>query len=287
MWLLALNRSCLDTTTTKKLPRRESKSKKDMKLALDVADLFPDLPESVAFEAKCVEWLAMAQETSQTERDRLIDYEAVKIYALNHPKKTASEVLESCKVEMDVSTICKMRREANEEIGRAANLKKLIQNGGHHLLVHDEKNKILVFGTSAALHYLSVTPIIQCDGTFTCLVLPFTQLYIFHAVLGNGVTYPMLYCLVKGKKQKRYVRLLKLIEAIAMREINKPIFKHPVQVMMDFEKAMINAIRKCSTEAQVVCCFFLFTSNVRKHSVSLMAAIKSAVGQNPEKWSLA
>ena len=101
------------------------------------------------------------------------------------------------------------------------------------------------------------------------------------------MTYPMLYCLVKGKKQKLYVRLLKLVEAIATRETNKPIFKRPVQIMMDFETAMINAVCECSTEAQILCCFFHFTSNVRKHSVKVMAAIKSSVGQNAENMSAA
>ena len=52
----------------------------------------------------------------------------------------------------------------------------------------------------------------------------------------------MLYCLVKGKNQQLYVRLTELVEDIGMSKINKPIFKRPVQVMMDFEKAMINAI---------------------------------------------
>ena len=121
----------------------------------------------------------------------------VKIYALLHPEKSAKEVHEASKVEMHYRSICKMRMAAEKEIGDATNLKELLKNGGHHLL-GDEEQDILVFGTTAALHYLSVTPIIQCDGTFTCVVLQFTQLYIFHAVLANGVTYPMLYCLVKG-----------------------------------------------------------------------------------------
>ena len=68
----------------------------------------------------------------------------------------------------------------------------------------------------------------------------------------------MLYCLVKGKNQQLYVRLLKLVEGIAMDKINKPIFKRPVEIMMDFEMAMINAVCECSREAKVLCCFFHF-----------------------------
>ena len=108
-----------------------------------------------------------------------------------------------------------MRREAKKEIGEATNVDYLIEKGGHHLLGNDGTD-ILVFGTSAALDCMSVAPIIQCDGTFTCVVLPFTQLYIFHQVLVNGVTYPMLYCLVRWKNKELYVRLLALIGAIGI-----------------------------------------------------------------------
>ena len=86
---------------------------------------------------------------------------------------------------MHYRSICKMRKAAKKENGDATNLGELFKKGGHHLLGTDEED-ILVFGTTAALHYLSVTPIIQCDGTFTCVVLPFTQLYIFVAVRENG-----------------------------------------------------------------------------------------------------
>ena len=137
--------------------------KSEMKMAIDAVSLYPKNPECVAFKTECDEALQTAIQTSHAERDSLIDYEAVKIYALNHPKKSAREVLESCKVKMDVSTICKMRREAKKEIGRATNIGELITNGGHHLLGHD-KDDILVFGTPTALHFITVTPIIQCDG---------------------------------------------------------------------------------------------------------------------------
>ena len=76
-------------------------------------------------------------------------------------------------------------------MGEATNVDDLIEKGGHHLLGND-KDDTLVFGTSTALDCMSVTPIIQCNGTFTCVVIPFAQLYIFHAVLVNGVTYLML-----------------------------------------------------------------------------------------------
>ena len=266
--------------------KSKAKVKAEMKMALDVVSLYPKNPESVTFKAKCDEWLETALKDSQAERDRLIDLEAVRIYAIEHPNKSAREVFEASKVKMHVRSICKMRQDARKAKGEATNLKELITKGGHHLLGHD-KDDILVFGTMKALDCMSVTPIIQCDGTFTCVVLPFTQLYIFHAVLENGVTYPMLYCLMEGKNEGLYVRLLKLIEEIAMNNIHKPIFKRPVEFMMDFETAMVNAVRQTSEEAKVLCCFFHFTANIRKRCVQIMAAIKKTVRQNAEKMSAA
>ena len=213
---------------------------KQMKLALDAVSLYPEKTECIEFKKKCDDWLETALQTSQGVRDRLVDLESVIVYALSHPDKTAQQVYDACKVSLKVGSIRNMRRAAKREIGEATNVDELIRDGGHHLLGNDG-NDILVFGTSAALHYMSVTPIIQCDGTYTCVVLPITQLYIFHAVLGNGVSYPMLYCLVKGKNEGLYVRLLRLIEGIAV-AAHKHIFNRPVNVMMDFEMAMINAL---------------------------------------------
>ena len=92
---------------------------------------------------------------------------------------------DACKVSLNVGSIRNMRRAAKDEVRETTNITELIQTREHHLLGNDG-HVILVFGTSAALHYMSVTPIIQCDGTFTCVVLPFTQLYIFVAVRENG-----------------------------------------------------------------------------------------------------
>mgnify|MGYP004636557411 CR=1 FL=1 len=264
----------------------KTKVRSAMKLALDAATLYPKTPEAIQFKADCDEWLQKALQTSQEVRDRLIDIESVKVYIMTHINTSPKDIFDACKVSLNEGSIRNMKSTLTKEMADTKNVDDLVAKGGHHLLGHD-KNNILVFGTTAALHYMSVTPIIQCDGTFTCVVLPFAQLYIFHAVLGNGVTYPMLYCLLRGKKQELYVSLLNLIESIAMREINKPIFKRPVEFMMDFETAMINAVGKSSQEARVLCCFFHYTANVRKHSVSVMAAIKRAVGKNAEKIAAA
>ena len=260
--------------------------KREMQRKAESLAAFSTGEEALQFHRDCEKWKQVALSFSKKKRERLLDVEAVKIYALNHMEKSAKQVHDACCVKINIHSICNMRRAALKEIGDARNVDDLIENGGHHLLGHDKKD-ILVFGMTAALHYLSVTPVIQCDGTFTCVVLPFTQLYVFHAVLGNGVSYPMLFCLARGKDKELYVRLLNLVETIAMEKINKPIFKRPVDVVMDFEQAMITALSRHNAAATVHCCFFHFTANIRKNSRSVMAEIKGAVGQDAEKRSAA
>ena len=120
-----------------------------------------------------------------------------------------------------------------------------------------------MFGLASAIVFLSNTTLIQGDGTFTCVVHPFTQLYIFHALLKNGVSYPLLYCLVKGKNEDIYERLIKLVEKIAA-ERSTTILKRPVRLMMDFEQAFMTAARKCKVGATIACCFFHFVKNIKK-----------------------
>ena len=257
-----------------------------MKRKTESLAAFATSEEALQFHAECERWKEQALSFSKTTRARLLDVEAVKIYALNHPGKSAKEVHDACCVKIPVRTICNMRHAAMMETGDVKTIKELVEHGGHHLLGHDEQD-ILVFGMTAALHNLSVTPTILCDGTFTCVVLPFTQLYIFHAVLGKGVAFPMLFCLVRGKREDLYVRLLKLIEDIGMEKNDKPVFKRPVDIIVDFEQAFINAMRHHSEGARIHCCFFHFTANVRKNIKTVMAEIKGAVHQNADKMSMA
>ena len=115
--------------------------------------------------------------------------------------------------------------------GLPKNLAEIVEQRTHHVLGSDGDD-IVVFGLSSSFHLLSSTRLIQGDGTFTCVVNPFTQLYILHGLLQNGVSYPLLYCLVRGKNQTMYERLLGLIEHLA-KELGVTIFKRRVRLMVD------------------------------------------------------
>ena len=167
----------------------------------------------------------------------------------------------------------------------SVNIDEMLRQKSHHVLGTDGKD-IVIFGLSSSIRFLSETTLIQGDGTFSCVVQPFTQLYIFHGLLKNGVSYPLLYCLLRGKNQKIYERLLELVEGIAGAR-GATIFKRPVRVMVDFEKTFHNALKGYQAGNQMSCCFFHFVSNLKKRSKPIIEAIKKATGKESEEVKVA
>ena len=161
----------------------------------------------------------------------------------------------------------------------------MIENRTHHILGNDGQD-IVVFGTQSAIQMLATTTLIQGNGTFTCVVPPFTQLCIFHGLVKNEVSLPLLYCLVKGKDKTIYTRLLMLIERIAQ-ERGVTILHRPVRVMVDFELVFIKAVRLYEAGRNFHCCFFHFVANIKKRSRPIVDAVKKAAGQSSHEAGLA
>ena len=107
---------------------------------------------------------------------------------------------------------------------------------------------------------LAATKVIHADGTFKCFLPGFSQLYIFHATVENNLSLPVLFCLVKGKNEQTYIRLLEMVEELAT-EANLTVFNKDVLFMCHFEKAMIKAIQQHYPSVRVKCCFFHFTKS--------------------------
>ena len=126
---------------------------------------------------------------SKGYRRQLIDIEALKVYALEHPGMTSTKLIIVSGLSVSESSICNYIRREKERDGKLTNITALIHQKAHHFLSNDG-NDIVVFGLASSIVFLGQTTLIQGDGTFTCVVLPFTQLYVFHALLRNGVSYP-------------------------------------------------------------------------------------------------
>ena len=126
-------------------------------------------------------------------------------------------------------------------------------SSGYHLILGNVGNDVVVFGTQSSLELLATTPIIQCDGTFSCCPSDFYQLYIFHGLV-NNVAYPLVYALLKGQDQKTYSVLFELIETIA--ETNGLTILHrPVDILIDFEKAAMNEMTSLVSDKHVHGCY--------------------------------
>lgn len=74
------------------------------------------------------------------------------------------------------------------------------------------------------------------DGTFKKVPSAFYQLYTIHGYIG-GHFRPMLFALMTKKTQEMYERLLSMITSVAPKWV-------PQSVAVDFEIAMINALKK-------------------------------------------
>ena len=142
----------------------------------------PHDPRSLELKKQHALWNKEAKRASREFRREVIDVEAVKIYALDHPGVSPVKIKKECCPLMNERSIANIIRLEKTKRGEAVNLTQTIQQHSHHVLGSDG-NDIVVFGLSSAIHFLSQTTLIQGDGTFTCLIRPFTLLCIFHGVI--------------------------------------------------------------------------------------------------------
>ena len=60
---------------------------------------------------------------------------------------------------------------------------------------------------------------------------------------------PVLFCLLNGKTEETYVRLLGLVENLAGEE-GKTVWNRQVELMCDFELTLINAVQETTLRWQ-------------------------------------
>ena len=226
--------------------KTRTQAKREIKKTLSRFTRWQYSQECVEFSDLLDLWLQRALTMSSTERKRLRDIEKVKIYSMKHLERGATQIKEDSGVSLSSRSICNMRHTAKKKAWIPTSIRDLLEVGKHHLLCSDG-DEILVFGMSTSLSIMSTSPMLHGDGTFDCTITPFSQLYIFHAVVANDTSYPMLYCLLKGKTLSIYKRLLRLVETMANAR-HMTIFNREVGLMVDFERAFINAIKTMKQE---------------------------------------
>jgi len=136
----------------------------------------------------------------------------------------------------------------------------------------EDPERFLIFGQQTLLELLESTHNLWlADGTFKLCPEIFFQLFTIHTSI-NGYNPPCIYALLPNKREKTYERLL-----IAVKE--KIPNSSPTRILVDFEKAVMNAFQKIFTDATLSGCYFhLCQSFVRKINE---VGLKPVYEQNP------
>ncbi|KAL4131907.1 hypothetical protein QTP88_009141 [Uroleucon formosanum] len=116
-------------------------------------------------------------------------------------------------------------------------------NKSTRFLLHDngieETEPIIVFATNNCLRYLTETSTWYIDGNFSMTLLIFQQLYMIRVNI-NSVFITAAFILLKNKTETSYQEMLQII---ILKCAERNLFPDPQIINVDFEKAVINAIK--------------------------------------------
>lgn len=131
-------------------------------------------------------------------------------------------------------------------------------------------DRMIVLGCDELLDGLGRSDVWIADGTFKVVPSVFFQLYSIHFNFGAGINPAGLYCLVTDKTAATYGRVLERLRDIVP-------FAKPKTVLVDFERAAMNAFRTAYPDARITGCYFhLCQSVIRKvNEVGLKTAYET------------
>lgn len=105
-----------------------------------------------------------------------------------------------------------------------------------------------MFATNENLDRLVQTTDIYADGTFSSAPIMFYQVYTIHGIF-DGFVIPLVFCLLPNKRSSTYCKVLNKLKELRP-QLN------PKSIMMDYEKAQINAFQSVFKDITVRGCFF-------------------------------
>lgn len=117
----------------------------------------------------------------------------------------------------------------------------------------DDPDRILAIGNRELLRQLITTTIFG-DGTFDKVPNMFYQLYTWHAKVGNSYP-PCIYFLLQKKDVRTYNRMFGILKEL-MPDLM------PETVLVDFEKAAMNAAQAAFPTSQLKGCYFHLSQNL-------------------------
>ena len=126
------------------------------------------------------------------------------------------------------------------------------------------QKKHFIFATDTMLTLLRLAKTWYLDGTFKVVKTPFTQLFSIHAFVRQEEDMkqvPLMFCLMSGRKQKDYKKVLKEIKKLLTQNgrDENDLTVNLEQVVIDFEAAMWKAIPQVFSDVKIMGCAFHWT----------------------------
>ena len=121
--------------------------------------------------------------------------------------------------------------------------------------------RIVVFGTDSNIQILNTSSVWLADGTFKCVPNLFYQLYVIHGLksvtnpMKDGHLIPSLFILLPNKMETTYNKMWDQVKLLCPDAC-------PTHLIVDFEKAAINAFSRHYPLTQIKGCFFHLTQNI-------------------------
>ncbi|RWS18939.1 uncharacterized protein B4U80_06707, partial [Leptotrombidium deliense] len=130
-------------------------------------------------------------------------------------------------------------------------------------------DRIVVYATKEFAIRMAKADILFSDGTFKSVPKLFMQLYTFHAKYDKQMI-PLAYCLLPNKSATTYKRLLNLLRDWIL---TLGFTLNPKEMMVDYEQAMIAAIKEVFPSTRIRGCLFHYTQciyrNVQSYGLSI------------------
>ena len=125
-----------------------------------------------------------------------------------------------------------------------------VTKAGEQFLIFDsgvgDNERILIFATQQGIHFLSNNSHWFMDGTFKLCPEIFYQIYTILA-LNNNQVFPCVFALLPNKNEVTYNVLFREVRNAVIRQGNEP-----TDILIDFERAAVNAVTNQMPQLQVL-----------------------------------
>jgi hypothetical protein len=114
------------------------------------------------------------------------------------------------------------------------------------------ENRVVLMACDELLDGLARADVWLADGTFKVVPGIFFQLYSIHFSFGHGINPAAVYCLLTSKTAETYATVLRAMKTLIP-------LAAPTKILVDFERAAMNAFHDAFPVATVTGCYFHLT----------------------------